>query len=99
MRFTIFICLFTCLLCSLSAQRKKKNNISEDLPPKLLSLKVETLIIEGSRLFILGNYPAARSIFEQANQLEPNNAVVYFKLAELDMIINCLLYTSDAADE
>lgn len=88
MRFTVFICLFTCLLCTLSAQRKKKNNISKDLLPKVLSLKVETLIIEGSRLFILGNYPAARGTFEQANQLEPNNAVVYFKLAELDMISN-----------
>ena len=88
MRFTVFIYLFTCLLCTLSAQRKKKNNISKDLLPKVLSLKVETLIIEGSRLFILGNYPAARGTFEQANQLEPNNAVVYFKLAELDMISN-----------
>nr|CBL88155.1 hypothetical protein S18_1001_0032 [uncultured Cytophagia bacterium] len=75
-------------MCSLSAQRKKKNNISKDLPLQALSLKVETLIIEGSRLLILGNYPAARSTFEQANQLEPNNAVVYFKLAELDMINN-----------
>ena len=75
-------------MCSLYAQRKKKNNISKDLPLQALSLKVETLIIEGSRLMLLGNYPAAKSTFEQANQLEPNNAVVYFKLAELDMIIN-----------
>ena len=75
-------------MCSLSAQRKKKNNISKDLPLQALSLKVETLIIEGSRLMLLGNYPAAKSTFEQANQLEPNNAVVYFKLAELDVINN-----------
>ena len=88
MRFTILLCLLICLLCSLSAQRKKKNDNFKDLHPKVLSLKVETLIIEGSRLIILGNYPAARRIFDQAKQLEPNNAVVYFKLAELDMIIN-----------
>ena len=75
-------------MCSLSAQRKRKNNFPEDSPSNALSLRVETLIIEGSRLLILGNYPVARTTFEQANQLEPNNAVVYFKLAELDMIFN-----------
>ena len=88
MRFTIFICLLTCLLCSLSAQRKRRNNAPENPVSKGLTLRIETLIIEGSRLLILGNYPAARTTFEQANQLEPNNAVVYFKLAELDMIFN-----------
>ena len=75
-------------MCSLSAQRKRKNNAPENPVSKGLTLRIETLIIEGSRLLILGNYPAARTTFEQANQLEPNNAVVYFKLAELDMIFN-----------
>ena len=88
MRFTIFFCLLTCLLCSLSAQRKKKNNATENTISKGLSLRTETLIIEGSRLLILGNYSAARTAFEQANELDPNNAVVNFKLAELDMIFN-----------
>mgnify|MGYP005749450343 FL=1 len=88
MRFTIFVCLLTCLLCSLSAQRKKKNNAPENTVSKGLALRTETLIIEGSRLLILGDYPAARTTFEQANELEPNNSVVYFKLAELDMIFN-----------
>jgi tetratricopeptide (TPR) repeat protein len=88
MRFTIFFCLLTCLLCSLSAQRKKKNNATENTISKGLTLRTETLIIEGSRLLILGNYSAARTAFEQANELDPNNAVVNFKLAELDMIFN-----------
>tara|TARA_X000001036_G_scaffold427738_1_gene456720 strand:- start:2414 stop:4099 length:1686 start_codon:yes stop_codon:yes gene_type:complete len=88
MRFAIFVCFLTCILCSLSAQRKRKNNIPKDSQSQALSLRVETLIIEGSRLLILGNYPAARTTFQQANRLEPNNAVVYFKLAELDMISN-----------
>jgi len=88
MRFTIFFCLLTCLLCSLSAQRKKKNNGTENTISKGLTLRTETLIIEGSRLLILGNYSAARTAFEQANELDPNNAVVNFKLAELDMIFN-----------
>jgi tetratricopeptide (TPR) repeat protein len=88
MRVSIFVCLLTCLLFSLSAQRKRKSDAREDLPPKAFALRMETLIIEGSRLLILGNYPASRAAFEQANQLEPNNAVVYFKLAELEMIFN-----------
>ena len=88
MRFTIFFCLLTCLLCSLSAQRKKKNNATENTISKGLTLRTETLIIEGSRLLILDNYSAARTAFEQANELDPNNAVVNFKLAELDMIFN-----------
>jgi hypothetical protein len=61
MRVSIFVCLLTCLLFSLSAQRKRKSDAREDLPPKAFALRMETLIIEGSRLLILGNYPAGES--------------------------------------
>jgi phosphatidylserine decarboxylase len=63
MRFTIFVCLLTCLLCSLSAQRKRKNNAPENPVSKGLTLRIETLIIE-FLAFSLFNYLAYSNAHE-----------------------------------
>lgn len=47
------------------------------------SLKVETLIIDAERELIIDNEFKALELFKAAHEIDPNNAVVNFKIAEI----------------
>jgi hypothetical protein len=77
-RSIIFILyFFVCL--ELSAQRKEKRQIPDTLQLQELKHMIETLVIEGDRLLILGNPKAANEVFERIKQLDSRNAVANFK--------------------
>ena len=85
-RSIIFILyFFVCL--ELSAQRKEKRQIPDTLQLQELKHMIETLVIEGDRLLILGNPKAANEVFERIKQLDSRNAVANFKLAEGSLIL------------
>ena len=79
------ILIFLALLLSESAfaQRKKKNPKSKPTPEQI-SQEVEYLFIEAEKLFILKNYSQSTELLNRCLALEPNNDVVYYKLAEIN---------------
>lgn len=77
----IFLALLLCE--SAFAQRKKKNPKSKPTPEQI-SQEVEYLFIEAEKLFILKNYSQSTELLNRCLALDPNNDVVYYKLAEIN---------------
>ena len=65
------------------AQRKKKSTKSKPTQEQI-SQEVEYLFIEAEKLFILRNYSQSTELLNRCLTLDPNNDVVYYKLAEIN---------------
>jgi tetratricopeptide (TPR) repeat protein len=65
------------------AQRKKKSTKSKPTPEQIIQ-EVEYLFIEAEKLFILKNYSQSTELLNRCLSLDPNNDVVYYKLAEIN---------------
>lgn len=83
-------CLVLLIMLSslVEAQRKKpKKERFEPLDVTELSesdaLKLEMILIDAEREHILENYFKALELFKEALEIDPNNAVVNFKIAEI----------------
>jgi tetratricopeptide (TPR) repeat protein len=65
------------------AQRKKKSTKSKPNQEQI-SKEVEYMFIEAEKLFILKNYSQSTELLNRCLSLDPNNDVVYYKLAEIN---------------
>jgi len=79
------------LLCSLflmeavySQKSRRKSRSLRDRTEDV-SLKAETAMIDGEKELILENYEKAFELFKVAQELDPTNAAVNFKLSEVRM--------------
>jgi tetratricopeptide (TPR) repeat protein len=77
------VLLVVSLSGSLFAQRKKKSQ-KEEPTREQVAQEAEYLFIEAEKLFILKNYSQATEVLNRCLALEPNNDVVYYKLAEIN---------------
>ena len=81
----ILILLVIMLSVPSYAQRKKKTTNSKPTQEQL-GKEVEYLFIEAEKLFILKNYSQSTELLNKCLSLDPNNDVVYYKLAEINNI-------------
>ena len=83
-RLLILTLLLVIFVFTAEAQKrnKKKANETSELSESDL-LKAETTLIEAQKQLLLENYEKAYELFELTNQLNPDNAAVYFKLSEV----------------
>lgn len=64
------------------AQKSKKSGKKKSISEKTLR-EAEYLFTEGQKFFILEDYAKALVLYDKCLELNPNNAVVYFKIAEI----------------
>lgn len=79
----IIIVLAIGLIVPSYAQRKKKSTKSKPTQEQITQ-EVEYLFIEAEKLFILKNYSHSTELLNRCLSLDPNNDVVYYKLAEIN---------------
>lgn len=81
---TFFILCVCAISLKVEAQRKtEKKKPSEIVDSEELRMKAETTFIEAEKQLLLENNAKAYELFLLTKQLNPKNAAVYFKLAEV----------------
>ncbi len=85
---TVILTTFCLLLALLPAtdsfgQRHKKNKKQPERSAKSIAQEAEYLFIEAEKLYILKNYAQATEVLNKCLALQPDNDVVYYKLAEI----------------
>jgi tetratricopeptide (TPR) repeat protein len=60
---------------------------SMDLDPSD-ALKAEASLIEGEKFLMLENFPKAKEVLAKAEEIDPNNGAIKFKLAEVSVKLN-----------
>ncbi len=83
-RILLFISI-SFLVPDISAQKRKKE---KDVPPAFglsedVRMKAESSFIEAEKQLLLENYTKAFDLFLLANELNPNNAAIHYKLSEV----------------
>jgi len=81
---TIILCLAVLLSLPATAQRSKKNSKKKAVTAEQINQEVEYLFIEAEKLFILKNYSQSTELLNKCLALDPDNDVVYYKLAEIN---------------
>ena len=76
----IIICLISIIQPSVAQKKKKKKQ--QPISEKTL-LEAEYLFTEGQKYFILEDYAKALVLFDKCLKLNPKNATVHFKIAEI----------------
>lgn len=66
----------------LSAQKRKKST-DADQPQGIKERRVESFFTDGEKYFILEDYAKALMYYQMALEVDPNNATVYYKIAEV----------------
>ncbi|MDN4164685.1 tetratricopeptide repeat protein [Cytophagales bacterium LB-30] len=85
-KFGLVLVLFLLSTQVLWAQKRKKDNtgladnIAYDMPN---AREAEALFVDGERYFILGDFAKASTYFHKALALQPNNAAIQYKIAEI----------------
>ncbi len=80
----LFVCLIALLLpISYGQKQRKKSRTSLRSKTEDVSLKAESALIDAEKQLILENYTKAYELFLVAAELDPDNAAVNFKLAEV----------------
>ena len=80
---TLFLLLISvCVLVAHPQRGKRKNRTLRDMTGDA-ALKAESTLIEAEKQLILENYEKAYELFLVAEELNPENAAVNFKLAEV----------------
>lgn len=83
MKYSILVSITILLLSGdVVGQLKKKKPSQNSLTPDV-QLKVETSVIEAEKQLLLENYARAYELFLVARDLNPNDAAIHFKLAEV----------------
>lgn len=76
------------------AQKKKKEkqaDISQNADHELNKAReAEYYFIEGEKYFLLEDYSRALGIFQKSLEMQPNNAAIYYKIAEIFALSNDL---------
>lgn len=67
---------------SLSAQKRKKS-ADADQPQSIKERRVESFFTDGEKYFILEDYAKALMYYQMALEVDPNNATIYYKIAEI----------------
>lgn len=105
--FVVFFILGTWITClEVHGQKKKKDKVKEgDISQNFnydltQSREGEYYFIEGQKHFLLEDYARALGFFQKAFELQPNNAAVHYKIAEVFAISGdleqALMYASKA---
>lgn len=80
-RVIIFFFLLT-ISCSLSAQKRKRST-DIDQPQSTKERRVELFFTEGEKYFILEDFAKALLYYQMALDIDPDNATLYYKTAEI----------------
>lgn len=107
--FLTFMTLLVCLLVmaggpSSFAQRSKKKNKNDNNPPAELTdkdnIKAEQLFTDGEKYYILEDYNKSLAFLQKALEIEPDNAAIHYKIAQVyeksDDLDNALVHASQA---
>ena len=79
----IILVLFLGLITlPLSAQKKKSKNSKKELSESI-RFETEKLFAEANKYFILEDYAKAYQLFSKALELDPDNAAIHYKIAEI----------------
>ena len=78
----IFFFLLLTASFSLSAQKRKKST-DADQPQSIKERRVESFFTDGEKYFILEDYAKALMYYQMALEVDPNNATIYYKIAEV----------------
>ena len=77
---TILIVLLV-FLSTATAQKKKKGNA--DQPQGIKQREAEFYFTEGEKFFILEDYAKALLYYERSQEIDPENATIHYKIAEV----------------
>ena len=80
----VILCLAILLSTPAISQRSKKGSKKKVATAEQISQEVEYLFIEAEKLFILKNYSQSTELLNRCIALDPDNDVVYYKLAEIN---------------
>jgi tetratricopeptide (TPR) repeat protein len=80
----VILCLAILLSIPAISQRSKKGSKKKVATAEQISQEVEYLFIEAEKLFILKNYSQSTELLNRCIALDPDNDVVYYKLAEIN---------------
>ncbi|CAN5294728.1 tetratricopeptide repeat protein [soil metagenome] len=103
---TIFILLiaFTALFHGNKAfaQKGKKGKTSERELTESERIRSEEYFTEGKKYFILEDYPKALALFQKSLEIDPDNATIYYNIAEVlvknNELAKALPYSSKAVE-
>jgi tetratricopeptide (TPR) repeat protein len=79
----LFCCLFIWAVNPLLAQRDRKKKTDDGQISTARLSEAESVFTEGEKFFILEDYSKALLYFLRASELNPNNATIHYKLAEV----------------
>ena len=83
-QFTLLLVVFACLVqFPLHAQRDKRKRPAEAELNDLRMREAESVFTEGMKYFILEDYTKALSAFQRVVELNPEEPMVYYKMAEI----------------
>jgi tetratricopeptide (TPR) repeat protein len=75
--------VFTLLFCTVATAQKKKKAVEEPQASGNHLREAEFYFTEGEKFFILEDYAKALSYYQKTLEINPDNATVYYKIAEV----------------
>jgi tetratricopeptide (TPR) repeat protein len=79
----ILLLLLVVPVASTQAQKKKKNEVQAPAAGNLKEREAEFYFTEGEKYFILEDYAKALMYYQKALDIQPQNATIHYKIAEV----------------
>jgi tetratricopeptide (TPR) repeat protein len=79
----ILLLLLVVPVVSIQAQKKKKNEVQAPASGNLKEREAEFYFTEGEKYFILEDYAKALMYYQKALDIQPQNATIHYKIAEV----------------